>query len=98
MGLRDDFSAQSGISLDLFGILVLLPLFQRRREREGWTGNTILPRGPCAQVCHLASFGAEGTPRIAGPRDRLATSRADHAVSLALLEGEKQRGSVIQED
>lgn len=78
----------------LSGITVLLRLsvvvsFQRVRERsiqrQGGAGYAIAFRRPCAEVGHLTSFRAEGTPGVALPGAGLATEGAGHVGHYTML-------------
>ena len=73
---------------DFFSILlgdVCIALTAGRVEhgllhRQGLAWNAVLLHGPCAQVSDLATFRAEGTPRISFPRCGLLTQGTGHGV------------------
>ena len=67
------------VLLCLCVVVSLQRVRKRGVHREGGARDTILFRCPCAEVGHLTSFGAEGTPGVAFPSAGLVTERAGHA-------------------
>jgi hypothetical protein len=71
-------------------VAVSFVVFGREFHQKIWAGNTILLRGPCAEINQLAAFRAEGTPGIAFPGGRLTAKRASHGPDSTMPETEDQ--------